>query len=371
MTREQADARSALPPHVLEMWNMMYGLVRTQVLNVAASLGLADILADGAKDATALAQATNTHAESLDRVLRCLVSCGVLSRDVEGLYSLTPTGVLFRGDSSPSGRAGAIFYGSHFIWDAWGSLLENVRTGKTAFELAHGAPVFEYLSTRPDDLRINTEFMTEMAGPRLLAAARSYEFPPSGVVIDVGGGEGAMLIAVLQANPGLRGVLLELPELIEPARDLLKVAGLADRCTLTAGDFFDGVPSGGDIYILSNILHDWDDEHARRILANCRRAMNAGAKLFIVDAIMPEDPPFTLAALDLQMMVVLGGKQRTEPEYRALIESEGFHLTKVVPSGMMERSVRASTSACPSVSASTTCRRSCGRALARRRKACR
>ena len=336
MTREQPDARSAIPPHVLEMWNMMYGLVRTQVLNVAASLGLADILADGAKDAKALAEITGTHPESLARVLRCLVSCGLLSRDSEGGYSLTASGELLRRDAPVSGRAGGIFYGSHFIWDAWGSLLENVRTGKTAFELAHGAPVFEYLSTRPDDLRINTEFMTEMAGPRLLAAARSYEFPPSGVVVDVGGGEGAMLMAVLQANPGLKGVLIELPEVIETAREVLKDAGLADRCSLDAGDFFDGVPSGGDIYILSNILHDWDDEHAGRILANCRRAMSSGAKLFIVDAIMPEDPPFTLAALDLQMMVVLGGKQRTEPEYRALIEQEGFRLTKVVPSGMME-----------------------------------
>jgi hypothetical protein len=260
----------------------------------------------------------------------------VLSRDAGGLYSLTPTGELLRSDSSPGSRAGAIFYGSHFIWDAWGGLLENVRTGKTAFDLAHGAPVFDYLATHPEDLRVNTEFMTEMAGPRLLAAARSYEFPSSGLVVDVGGGEGAMIVAILQANPGLKGLLFELPEVIEAARRPVEAAGLTDRCSLTAGDFFEDVPGGGDVYVLSNILHDWDDAHCRRILANCRQAMSAGARLFIVDAIMPEDPPFTLAALDLQMMVVLGGKQRTEAEYRSLIEPAGFKLTRVVPTGMME-----------------------------------
>ena len=145
MTSQQAGGRPGLPPEVLDLFDLMYGLVRTQVLSVAASLGLADILAEEAKDATALAKATGAHAESLARVLRCLVSCGVLIKDDEGRYSLTSTGELLRSDSQPGARAGAIFYGSHFIWDAWGSLLENVRTGKTAFELAHGAPVFEYL----------------------------------------------------------------------------------------------------------------------------------------------------------------------------------------------------------------------------------
>jgi SAM-dependent methyltransferase len=316
------------------MWNLMYGMIKTQVLNVAASLGLADILAEEAKDASALAQATGTHAESLARVLRCLVACGVLIRDSEDRYSLTSAGKLLRSDSQPGGRAGAIFYGSHFIWDAWGNLLENVRTGKTAFELAHGAPVFDYLSTHPDDLRINTEFMTEMALPRLLAAARSYAFPPSGLVVDVGGGDGAMLVAILEANPGLQGLLFELPEVVEAARSRLESARFDDRYTLKAGSFFDDVPAGGDVYVLSNILHDWDDDHCRRILANCRRAMREGARLFIVDAIMPNDPPFTLAALDLQMMVVLGGKQRTEQEYRAIIQPAGFQITTVVPSGM-------------------------------------
>jgi hypothetical protein len=336
MTSEQESARPGIPPHVLEMWNLMYGMIRTQVLHVAASLGLADILASGPKDAMALSLVTNTDLDSLRRVLRCLVSCGVLSTDAQGRYSLTPSGELLRSDSSPSSRAGAVFYGSGFIWNAWGRLLENVRTGTTAFELVHGAPVFEYLAAHPEDLRINTEFMTEMTGPRLLAAARSYEFPPAGLVVDVGGGEGAMLTAILQANPGLKGLLFELPEVIEAAKPSLAGSGLADRCRLEAGDFFERVPAGGDIYILSNILHDWDDQHCGVILANCRGAMNTGSRLFIVDAVMPENPPFTLAALDLQMMVVLGGKQRTEVEYRELIEPAGFGVTKVVPSGMIE-----------------------------------
>ena len=145
-----------------------------------------------------------------------------------------------------------------------------------------------------------------------------------------------MLAAILQANPGLNGLLFELPEVTEIASGTLEAAGLADRYSVEAGSFLDYVPSGGDVYILSNILHDWDDEHCRRILGNCRQGMRAGARLLIVDAIMPEDPPFTLAALDLQMMVVLGGKQRTEAEYRSIIEPAGFLITKIVPSGVLE-----------------------------------
>jgi len=178
--------------------------------------------------------------------------------------------------------------------------------------------------------------MTEMALSRLLAAARSYEFPPSGLVVDVGGGDGAMLVAILEANPGLQGLLFELPEVVEAARARLEASRLAERYTLKSGSFLDSVPAGGDVHVLSNVLHDWDDDHCRRILASCRRAMREGARLFIVDAIMPEDPPFTLAALDLQMMVVLGGKQRTEQEYRAIIEAAGFRVTQVSPAGLIE-----------------------------------
>jgi predicted O-methyltransferase YrrM len=322
-----------MPPQVLEMWTMMYGLVRTQVLHVAASLGLADLLAEKPMDTAALAEATGCHAESLARVLRCLVACEVLSRDADGRYALARLGEPLR--SGMMAKAGSVFYGSGFIWDAWGNLLESVRTGKTAFEIAHGAPVFDYLAAHADDLRINTAFMTEMAGRRLDAAVGSFTFPESGLVVDVGGGNGVMLASILDSHPGLTGCLFELPEVAAQAERFLADAGLGDRCRVESGSFLEAVPAGGEVYVLSNILHDWDDEHCRRILHNCRRAMEPGAILVIIDAIMPEQQvPFTLAALDLQMMVVLGGKQRTESEFRALLEPAGFRVVRMTFAGL-------------------------------------
>jgi hypothetical protein len=319
------------------MWGEMYGLVRTQALYVAASLGIADLLAEGPQDAVALATATSSHAPSLSRVLRFLAACGLLSKDEDGRYSLTAFGDMLRSDSPLPTRAGAIFYGSPFLWAAWGNLLETVRTGTPGFEIAHGSPLFDYLGSHPEDLRVFTEFMTSMARPRFAGAAAGYQFPDPGLVVDVGGGEGAMMIAILEAHPGLRGILFDLPEVAAKASDSISRAGLAERCIVQSGDFFEQVPDGGDPCILSNILHDWDDEHCRQILTNCHRSMRTGARLLIIDTIMPErDPPFGLAALDLQMMVALGGKQRTESEVRLLLDETGFRLLQSQSQGTLE-----------------------------------
>jgi hypothetical protein len=319
------------------MWEWMYGLIRTQALHAAASLGIADQLAKRPMTPDALAVATESHGPSLSRLLRFLASSGLLASDDEGRYSLTAAGEMLRSDSPLSARAGAVFYGSPFIWTAWGNLLETVRTGRTAFEVAHGQPLWDYLAVHAEDLRINTDFMTEMARPRLGGATQGYEFPPTGRVVDVGGGEGAMLVAILRSNPGLRGLLLELPEVALKARAAVDAAGLADRCAVQEGSFFEAVPSGGDVYVLSNIMHDWDDEHCIQILGNCRRAMQKGAKLLVIDVVLPDkDPPFTLAALDLQMMVVVGGKQRTESEMRDILEWTGFRLSHRIPPGLTE-----------------------------------
>jgi hypothetical protein len=333
----QRNPLPGLPSQLLELWGQTYGLIRTQALHAAASLGIADLLSEGPLDSTALAEATSCHPESLRRLLRCLVACDVLAKDDAGLFTLTPVGQMLRSDSALPGRSGSIFYGSHFIWDAWGNLLENVRTGKTAFEIAHGAPLFTHLAAHGDDLRIFSDFMNEMAGPRLAAAVQGLGLPATGTVIDVGGGEGSMLITILASRPDLRGVLLELPEVAERAEAEIRAAGLGERCRVLGGSFLDEVPSGGDFYILSNILHDWDDSHCLRILGNCRRAMKPEARLGIIDAVMPEENvPFALAALDLQMMTILGGKQRTEAEYRAIIEPSGLRITEVSPAGRIE-----------------------------------
>ena len=332
-----AAGPGGMPPLVREMSEMMYGLVRTQALRVAASLGLADHLAAGRLSGDDLAALTKADPSYLKRVLRFLVSDGLLEKGADGRFALTPRGQLLRSDAPVSAKYGGMFYGSPAVWAAWGKLLDAVLNGTPAFELAHGKPVFEYLSDEPNDLRLFTDFMTEISRPRLAAAASLYDFPDEGLVVDVGGGEGQMLAAVLESRPRLKGLLMDLPEVIATAGATLGGVGIAERCDAIAGDFFEAVPEGGDIYLLSNIIHDWDDERCLVILRNCRRAMRSGTRLVLIDAVMPEEnAPFVLAALDLQMLVVTGGQQRTEGEYRALLEPCGFRVLRVAAAGMIE-----------------------------------
>ncbi|MEZ4503210.1 MAG: methyltransferase [Dehalococcoidia bacterium] len=333
---EAAPPAGGPPPLVREMQSMVNGLFRTQALYVAATLGIADLLADGPRDANALASATDAHAPSLDRVLRFLASLGVFTRDPEGRYALTELGELLRSDHPNSARRGAIFYGSPFIYDAWGHLLDSVRTGESAFEVAHGSNLFAYVATDPGALRVNSDYMTEMAGRRSPVAAQ-YRFPEAGLVVDVGGGAGRMLAGILEANLGLRGLLLDRPEVVQAAIATMAAAGLSDRCETVAGDFFEAVPEAGDLYILSNILHDWDDERCATILANCRRAMAPGAKLLVVDGILGDGPAAAfIISIDVQMLAVTGGKQRTEAEFRTLLDPAGFQVTQVTAPFFLE-----------------------------------
>jgi O-methyltransferase domain len=321
-----------MPRAALQMQTAIYGLFRTQALSVAASLGIADILSKGPSDLETLASATGSHARSLGRLMRFLVSEGVFTRDEVSLYGLTPLGELLRSDGSVTNRHAAIFYGSPAIWAAWGNLAEAIRTGETAFELAHGEPLFQYLDSHEDDARIFNDFMTEMA--RLRTAGAGYDYRGLNTVVDVGGGQGNTLVELLTSYPALKGVLFDLPAVVAGAPGVLAAGGVADRCRVLAGDFFEAVPEGGDAYVLSNILHDWDDARCLTILANCRRAMAPGTKLVVIEAIVPEGPS-PMLLVDMQMMVVTGGVQRTEAEFRDLLNQTSFKIRRVAP-GLLE-----------------------------------
>jgi SAM-dependent methyltransferase len=307
----------------------------SQALYVAATLGVADLLADGPRSHDELARATGTHAPSLRRVLRLLAAIGVFAEEPDGRFALTPVGSFLR--SGPgSFRAMARLFGGPLVWGAWGDLLTTVRTGEPAIERVFGAGSFEYLERHPEEGAVFDEAMGAFTAMIAVGVAAAYDFSSLRAVVDVGGGEGALLTGILRAHPGLRGTVFDLPRLAEGARRRIGAAGLGDRCEFVGGDFFAAVPAGFDAYILKHVIHDWDDERARRILENVRRAAAPAARVLIVEGVYPPriEPSAEArgaAANDVNMLVCTGGRQRSEAEFGALYAASGFRLTRIAP----------------------------------------
>jgi hypothetical protein len=313
------------------MQELIAGGMFPPLLYVAAKLGIADLLADGPQPIDALAAATGTQASALFRVLRALASRGVFTHDAEQRVALTPLAALLRSNVPGSLRAMVAFSGSPWLWQAWSHLLEGVQTGQTAFDLAHGMSFFAYLAQHPDAAAVFNQYMAEAPLHRHAVIATAADFSGMRRVVDVGGGHGASLSAILHAHPALRGVLFDQPQVVAGAHDHLLAAGVADRCDIVGGDFFAAVPAGGDAYLLSAILHNWDDDRALQILQNCRRAMAGHGKLLVAERIVPEgNAPSQAKLVDVNMLVQHGGQQRTEAEFRALFARAGFQLTHVV-----------------------------------------
>ena len=330
MSEDVGMDAGASPPRAT-LLQMMTGYWVSQALYVAAKLGIADLLADGPVDCEDLAAATNTHAPSLQRVLRALASVGVFTEVSPGSFALTPLAELLRTETPGSMSALAIMYAEE-QYRAWGEMLHSVRTGEMAFDHQFGMGYFEYLAQHPEADRVFNEAMTGWTQQLVGAVVDTYDFSPFHTVVDVGGGYGALLATILRNNPGTRGILFEQPHVIASAEEELVAAGVADRCTFVGGDFFVEVPAGGDAYVLSQILHDWDDERCVAILGQCRRAMPDHGKLLVVELVLPPgDDPFLGKWLDLHMLVLLGGRERTATEYDALFRAAGFKLARVVP----------------------------------------
>ena len=300
----------------------------TQAIHVAATLGVADLLRDGPRDSDALAAETATHAPSLHRVLRALASVGVLHEDDEGRFALTAIGEGLRSDAPEPVGGWAAFVGRPYHWQAWGALLHGVRTGENAFRSVYGTDVWDYRASHPDEGAIFDAAMTAImlrANRHLLAA---YDFGRFATVVDVGGGRGAFLNAILDAHPGMRGVLFDQPQVVAGA-----VVG--ERCEVVAGSFFEAVPEGADAYVLKAILHDWEDEDAVRILRRCRAAIAPGGALLVVERDLggPNEHPDAKLS-DLNMMVGAGGRERTQAEFAALFAAGGFALESTTPSAI-------------------------------------
>jgi hypothetical protein len=300
----------------------------TQAIHVAATLGIADLLRDGPRDSDALAQETATHAPALHRVLRALASVGVLHEGDDGRFALTAIGECLRSDAAEPVGAWAAFVGRPPHWQAWGALLHGVRTGESPFHAVHGTDAWGYRAAHAEESAIFDAAMTDImrrANAHLLAA---YDFGRFATVVDVGGGRGAFLGAVLEANPEMRGVLFDQAHVVQGA-----VVG--ERCEVVGGSFFDAVPEGADAYLLKAVLHDWDDDDALRILARCRAAIpDHGALLVVERELGAPNENADAKFSDLNMLISLGGRERTRDEFADLLARGGFALQDTTPSAI-------------------------------------
>jgi hypothetical protein len=310
---------------------MITGFWISQAIYAAAKLGIADLVKEGPKPCEELAQATGMPPQTLYRLLRALASVGVFREVEEGRFGLTPLAEYLQTGVPSSLRAFAIMQ-SELQYRAYGEVLHSVKTGETAFNLVCGQELFPYLTQHPTAAAVFDEAMTGYTTRVAATVAAAYDFSQFGTLVDVGGGHGTLLRAILQANPALHGVLFDLPHVAEDAKKRIAAAGLTERCSIIGGDFFATVPTGGDAYLLKWIIHDWDEERAVTLLRNCHQAMAARSKLLVIEAVLPSgNTSFFHKWADLTMLVITGGRERTEAEYRALFETAGFKLTQIIP----------------------------------------
>src|SRR5579883_325184 len=303
-----------------EMARMITGYWISQMVYVAARLGLADRLAEGPRTAEELARTTGTHARSLYRLLRALASVGVFSEDGEGRFRQTPLGECLRSDVPGSQRAMALMMGQEHL-HCWNDLLESIRTGQTAFDRLYGKPIFEYLGDHPEQAKVFDAAMTAIHGRETQWTLDAYDFSGVQVLADIGGGNASNLIAILKHYPEMRGILFDLPHVVDRPRASIEAAGVADRCEAVRGSFFDAIPVEADAYFLRNIIHDWDDQKSGLILRNIGRSTPPGARLLVVQHLLPlGDAPSYGKLMDLTMFLLPGGLERTEAEFRRLYD---------------------------------------------------
>ncbi len=319
-----------LPPPVA-MLRMIQGFWVSRALYVAAKLGIPDLLKDGPKSTADLAKATGTHTPSLYRILRALHSVGLFAEDDRGRFALTPVGATLRTDVPGSLRYFAIEELGENHYPAWEKVLHSVETGAIAFDHVYGASKWQYMAEHPAEAKIFNEAMSSFSSVVAAAVVAAYDFSSSATVVDIGGGDGTLLAAILKANPRLRGVLADLPHVAEGAQRRFTTDGLTDRCEIAAGSFFESAPAG-DTYVLKWIIHDWDDQRSVEILKNCRSAMATNGRVLLVEGVIQPGPATSFSkCMDLNMLVMTGGRERTEAEYRALLDSAGLRLARVIP----------------------------------------
>jgi hypothetical protein len=320
-----------LVPPPAAMMEMILNAWATQAITVAADLGIADALANGPLSAEELAAAVNADADALGRLLRALSSRGIFRRRRDGRYERTPLADTLRSDAPVSVAGMARFVGSPLHREHWSHLTDAIRTGEAVVPKLRGKPMFEYLAEEPELADIFNNAMTSVSETAIAAVTTGYDFSRYATIVDVGGGHGRLLAAILEATPPARGVLFDLPDVVVGVPAVFSERHVQDRVDIVPGSFFDAVTEGGDAYLLKNVIHDWPDDDAVRILGNVRKAAAPGKHVLLVEFVIPgHDREFTGKWMDLEMLVIAGARERTAAEYGRLLSHAGFRMTRVV-----------------------------------------
>ena len=313
----------------VQLFKYMTGNWTRKPIYIAAELGIADILENGPKNIQELAALTLTHTPTLYRIMRALASLGIFAEKEDQVFELTPMAELLKTDALQSA---AIMFNAEWSDKAWSFLLDSVCTGKTAFEEAHEMPLMDWLSQNPKAADVFNKANAVKAAQTHRAVLDVYDFSQIQTVTDIGGGTGALMMEILSKYTHLSGIIADVPHVIKKANEIINKHNLQNRCSTAECDFFNHVPSGSDVFILSHILHDWSDEQCQIILNNCKQAMKASSKLLIIEMIVPDgNQPSVAKLLDLEMLVITGGRERTEKEFLELLGSAGLRLERVIP----------------------------------------
>jgi len=303
----------------------------TNLICVAAKLGIADLLSEKPKSCVELAKATETNERNLYRLLRALASVSIFEEIENKKFKMTPLASYLQTNHEVSMRPLAIMFSEEWHWKPWQNIYYSVKTGKTAFEHVYCLKLFEYLHREPEAAQSFNEAMTVMTKMCNAAILKSYDFSLNQKIVEVGGGHGSLIASILTANPKIHGILFDLPDVAADAKNIIESENLIDRCTIIGGNFFESVPSNGDLYILKNVIHDWDDEDAISILRNCHNAMMREGEILLIETVIPpaNQPSFS-KLLDLELVAIAGGRERTEVEYQTLLELSGFRLADII-----------------------------------------
>jgi ubiquinone/menaquinone biosynthesis C-methylase UbiE len=326
---ESTPTQAAAAERLLELIQMR---LISEAIHVVAALGVADLLADAPKSANQLAGATGASASSLHRILRALASFGLFLQGADDRFALTPLGETLKAGGAASLHSAAMFYGGEAGANVVGLFLECARTGRSALEkISGGGNPFMWLHSNPGRRDLFNAMMTSYSILHLTGVLDAYDFAPAATIVDVGGGHGKILSEILKRNPNTRGVLFDLPQAFDGGQKAIAQAGLAERCEVISGDFFESVPGAADTYLLSRVIHDWDDLKAGAILRNVRRVIAPKGKLILLETMIRPDGTTAYPVLsDLNMLLVTGGCERTEAEYAELYRAAGFELTQTV-----------------------------------------
>ena len=321
-------------PLPFKLSRMVASLWVPQAIYVAAALGIPDLLAKGPMRSAEIARVVEANPDAVHRLMRALVVLEIATQSDDGTFALAALGECLRSDTRDSMRAWALLWGGDLMWPRWGHMLDSIRTGISAPQLLDGRERFDDIAAHPAEQVHFYDSMMQLTRQIAGALVMSYDFAWVSHVVDVGGGYGQLLPPILAANPAVRATVFDLPDCRAGALRLFEKTGLAERMSFVAGDMFEGVPPGADLYLLKSVIHDWDDERSIAILRSCRAAMGANARLLILEWLMPErvsPSDQMIVGTDLNMLVMVGGRERTDADYRALASAAGLEVARIVP----------------------------------------